>query len=256
MGFLHDGHLSLVKESKKKCDKTFVSIFVNPAQFGPTEDFSKYPRDIERDLSMLRGEGVDYVFTPEPEDIYHKNFQTYVDVTEMTKKYEGEFRPGHFRGVTTIVSILFNIVNPDKAFFGQKDAQQSTVIKKMVKDLKYRTEIVVCPIIREPDGLAMSSRNIYLDETQRLKALILYNSLSKAKEQIHAGERDVLTIIKTINNFFLKETLVHLNYIRVVNMEDFREVETLNAGKSYFILLACKVGTTRLIDNLMIEIPL
>jgi pantoate--beta-alanine ligase len=185
MGFLHEGHLSLVRESKKKCDVTFVSIFVNPSQFAPNEDFTNYPRDMERDLRMLGSEGTDYVFIPGTEEIYPNNFQTSVEVTGITKKHEGEFRPTHFRGVTTIVSILFNIIKPQKAFFGQKDAQQASVITRMVKDLNYDIDIVICPIVREPEGLAMSSRNIYLTPEQREKALVILKSLKTAEQLVN-----------------------------------------------------------------------
>ena len=167
MGYLHEGHLSLIRSSKKKCDVTIVSIFVNPTQFGPTEDFANYPREIERDTNLLKQEGVDYLFQPSAEDIYPNNFQTYVSVERATKILEGKFRPTHFRGVTTIVLILFNCVKPDFAFFGQKDAQQLVVIKQMVKDLKLDLEVISCPIIRESDGLAMSSRNVYLSDSER-----------------------------------------------------------------------------------------
>jgi len=255
MGFLHEGHLSLVRESKQQCNYTFVSIFVNPAQFAPNEDFNKYPRDLNSDLELLKRENADYVFIPEAGDIYTKDFQTYVEVTEVSKKQEGEFRPSHFKGVTTIVAILFNIIRPHKAFFGQKDAQQCAVIKRMVKDLRIDTDIVVCPTLREPDGLAMSSRNIYLNPQQHEKALILNRSLIQAGELIKSGEKDSSVIIKAINNNFLKETSVHLNYIRIVNAADFTEPKILKEGEEYYILIACKIGTTRLIDNLLINVP-
>jgi pantoate--beta-alanine ligase len=256
MGFLHEGHLSLIRESKKICTKTIASIFVNPAQFGANEDFNKYPRDTDRDTALLEKEGVDYLFIPEANEIYPPGgYLTYVEVTDLSKKHEGEFRPDHFKGVTTIVAMLFNIIRPAKAFFGQKDAQQAVIIKRMVKDLKYNTEVIICPTLRENDGLAMSSRNIYLDPAQREKALILYNSLTSAEKLIQAGERDVLTIKKTVNNFFLRETSIHLNYIRVVNAESFSEPELLEDGKEYYILIACKIGTTRLIDNLFVKLP-
>jgi pantoate--beta-alanine ligase len=256
MGYLHQGHLSLVKAAKSSCDYTFVSIFVNPAQFGPNEDFNKYPRNTSSDLILLEKEGVDCVFIPEAEDIYPSGFQTYVEVSDVGKKHEGEFRPTHFKGVTTIVAILFNIVKPHKSFFGQKDAQQTVVIKRMVQDLKFDTEIVVCPTVRETDGLAMSSRNIFLDKVQREKALVINHSLTQAKKVIDEGERNVSSIIKFINNNFLKETSVQLNYIRIVDANTFDETKTMLKGKNYFILIACKIGGTRLIDNLLVEIPL
>jgi pantoate--beta-alanine ligase len=254
MGYLHKGHLSLIEESKKRADVTIVSVFVNPSQFAPNEDFSAYPRDIKRDSSLLELAGIDYLFFPSAADIYPENFQTYVDVTQISKIIEGEFRPTHFKGVTTIVSILFNCVNPDFAFFGQKDAQQAAVIKQMVRDLKYAIEVVVCPIIREPDGLALSSRNVYLSPEDREKALIISKSLRQAEDIIHTGERSTVAIIKKINNNFIKEKTIHLNYIRIVNAETFREVDKLETGSDYYCLIAAKVGTTRLIDNSLIHV--
>jgi pantoate--beta-alanine ligase len=254
MGYLHQGHLSLIEESKKRADITIVSVFVNPTQFAPNEDFSAYPRDIDRDSSLLEQAGTDYLFFPSAADIYPDNFQTYVDVSEISKIIEGEFRPTHFKGVTTIVSILFNCVRPDFAFFGQKDAQQAAIIKRMVRDLKYAIDVVICPIVREPDGLALSSRNVYLSPEEREKALIISKSLKQAKEIIHAGERDTIAIVKRINNSFIKEKSVHLNYIRIVNAETFKEVNKLETGKDYYCLIAAKVGSTRLIDNNLIHI--
>jgi pantoate--beta-alanine ligase len=254
MGFLHKGHLSLIEQSKKRADITIVSVFVNPTQFAPNEDFSAYPRDIDKDSGLLEQAGADYLFFPSAEDIYPDEFQTYVDATEISKTIEGEFRPTHFKGVATIVSILFNCVRPDLAFFGQKDAQQAAVIKRMVNDLKYAIEIVICPIIRESDGLALSSRNVYLSTEEREKALILSRSLKQAEEIIHSGERNTVVVVKKINNNFLKEKSIHLNYIRIVNSESFKEVDKLEKGKDYYCLIAAKVGTTRLIDNYLIHV--
>lgn len=254
MGFLHSGHLSLIKESKKKTDITIVSVFVNPTQFAPNEDFSSYPRDFNRDAKVLEDAGVDYLFYPSADEIYPANYQTYVEVTDITKIIEGEFRPTHYKGVTTVIAILFNCINPDFAFFGQKDAQQSAVIKRMVKDLKYNIEIIVCPIIRESDGLAMSSRNIYLNTHEREKALIINASLKQAEEIILSGERNAVLIIKKINNNFIKESSIHVNYLRIVDADSFKEVQILQPGKDYYILIAAKVGSTRLIDNNLIHI--
>jgi pantoate--beta-alanine ligase len=254
MGFLHKGHLSLIEQSKKKADITIVSIFVNPAQFAPNEDFSSYPRDLNRDSRLLEEAGVDYLFYPSAEEIYPDGFQTYVDVSEITKGIEGEFRPAHYKGVTTIVAILFNFLSPDFAFFGQKDAQQSAVIKRMVKDLKYPVDVIVCPIIREPDGLAMSSRNIYLNPLERERALIINTSLKQAEEIIISGERNAVTIIKKINNNFIKESSVHINYLRIVEAKTFKETKVLESGRDYYVLIAAKVGSTRLIDNNLIHI--
>jgi pantoate--beta-alanine ligase len=254
MGYLHNGHLSLIQKSKKENDITIVSIFVNPAQFAPNEDFTKYPRNTQRDYDLLMQTETDFLFTPDISEIYPEGFQTYIDVTGITKKQEGEFRPDHFKGVTTIVGLLFNIVLPDKAYFGQKDAQQCAVIKRMVKDLKYHTDIIICPIVREADGLAMSSRNVYLTPEERNKALILSRSLSQAEQLIKEGDLSTSSIIKKINRNFLEEKSIQLNYIRIVESELFVETEKLIRGKSYFILIACRIGQTRLIDNLFITI--
>ncbi len=253
MGYLHEGHLSLIRSSKKKCDVTIVSIFVNPAQFGPTEDFKNYPREIERDTNLLKQEGVDYLFQPSAEDIYPNNFQTYVSVERATKILEGEFRPTHFRGVTTIVLILFNCVKPDFAFFGQKDAQQLVVIKQMVNDLKLDLEIISCPIIREPDGLAMSSRNVYLSASERIDALVLSQSLELGKKIISSGELKVSTILSKLKELFHKIPSANLDYIQIVEAESFHIVDELSKGRNYFILVACKIGKTRLIDNIIIS---
>src|ERR1041384_4316736 len=189
MGYLHNGHLSLVRRAREECDHVLISIFVNPTQFGPKEDLSKYPRDLERDMKMIEPY-TDLLWTPTPEIMYPPGYQTWVEVEEMTKPLEGAMRPGHFRGVTTVVAKLFNAFQPHKAYFGQKDAQQAAVIRQMVRDLNFPVEIVVCPIVREPDGLAMSSRNVYLDPEQRRAATVLYRSLWTAKEAYENGERD------------------------------------------------------------------
>ncbi len=254
MGFLHDGHISLVKESKLKSDFTVVSIFVNPAQFAPTEDLEKYPRDFDRDENLLITENVDVLFYPDIEEIYPINYNTFVEVENITSILEGESRPTHFRGVTTIVAMLFNIVKPDIAVFGQKDAQQATVIKKMVYDLKYDLEIVISPIVREKNGLAMSSRNVFLSNQERKDALVLSQSLKLAEKLIHNGERDFSKIEKEMNNIINSAVTSTLDYIKAVNLENFIPVEIFETGKSYFILIACKIGTTRLIDNLLIKI--
>ena len=191
MGYLHEGHISLARRAKAECDYVTVSIFVNPTQFGPNEDLAKYPRDLDRDLHLLEEAGVDLVWTPTPELMYPPGFQTWVEVEEMTRPLEGAQRPGHFRGVTTVVTKLFNAVQPAKAYFGQKDAQQAAVIRRMTRDLNFPIEIVVCPIVREPDGLAMSSRNVYLDANQRKAATVLFRSLSAAKEEYEKGEREL-----------------------------------------------------------------
>jgi pantoate--beta-alanine ligase len=254
MGFLHEGHLSLVKKSKELCDITIVSIFVNPTQFSPTEDLAQYPRNIEKDNELLRKENVDYLFYPDAGEVYPENFQTFVNVEHITKTLEGEFRPKHFRGVTTVVNILFNCVNPDYAFFGQKDAQQAVVIKQMVRDLKMPVEVVVCPIIREADGLAMSSRNIYLSKHERKDALVLHNSLQLAKEMIDNKKREVSLIISEMTSIVKKAKSSELDYIRIVDAKSFRSANEIKKGNEYYILIACKIGTTRLIDNILIKV--
>ena len=254
MGFLHEGHLSLIRESKKNCDITITSIFVNPTQFGPSEDFNNYPRDIERDNKLLQTEGVDYLFLPSTEEIYPQNFQTYVNVEYITKKYEGESRPTHFCGVTTVVLILFNCVKPDFAFFGQKDAQQLAVIKQMVKDLKLDIRVIGCSIFREPDGLAMSSRNIYLSDSERKDALVLNRSLQLAEQMISSGEIKVNLILSEMLVMYSAIPSANLDYIRIVNTESFENIDELKSGGEYYILVACKIGKTRLIDNLRIRL--
>lgn len=254
MGFLHEGHLSLIRQSKKTCDKTIVSIFVNPTQFGPSEDFNNYPRDVQRDNKLLEDEGVDFLFLPSTEEIYPKDFQTFLNVEYVAKKLEGEFRPTHFRGVATVVLILFNCIQPNYAFFGQKDAQQLTVIKQMVKDLKLDLKIIGYPIVRESDGLAMSSRNVYLSSLERNDALVLYRSLELAKKIISSGEKRVNIILSDMNELFIKVTSANLDYIKIVEADTFEIVDELEKGKEYFVLVACKIGMTRLIDNIRISI--
>ena len=254
MGFLHEGHLSLVKNSKELCDITIVSIFVNPTQFSPSEDLALYPRDIERDNKLLQEQKVDYLFYPEANEIYPENFQTFVSVNHITKKFEGEFRPTHFKGVTTVVNILLNCVMPDYAFFGQKDAQQAAVIKQMVSDLKIPVNIVVCPIKREADGLAMSSRNVYLSEDERKDALVLYKALQKAKQVINEGERRVPLITTEMASIIEKVKSSNPDYIKIVEAKSFEAVENLLSGNEYYILIACKIGNTRLIDNELIKL--
>ena len=254
MGFLHEGHLSLIKRSKEFCDVTIVSIFVNPTQFSPSEDLALYPRNIEKDNKLLLEQKVDYLFYPDANVIYPENFQTFVDVNHITKKLEGEFRPTHFKGVTTVVNILFNCVMPHHAFFGQKDAQQAAVIKQMVYDLKMPVNIIVCPIVRETDGLAMSSRNVYLSEDERKDALALYKTLQKAKKMIDEGERKVSLIISEMITMIAKVKSSKLDYLKIVESKSFEMIEELKSGNEYYILIACKIGKTRLIDNELIEV--
>lgn len=254
MGFLHEGHFSLVRESKKKCEVTIVSVFVNPTQFAPSEDFQSYPRDLENDKNLLEKENVDYLFLPDEKEIYPENFQTYVNVELISKKLEGEFRPTHFRGVATVVLILLNSVSPDFAFFGQKDAQQVAVLRQMVRDLKLNIEIFECPIIREKDGLALSSRNIYLSKEERLDAIVLNHSLELAKNKVTLGERRVSFILMEMNELISRINSASLDYIKIVKVDSFEPVEELITKKEYYILIACKIGKTRLIDNLKIKV--
>ena len=254
MGFLHEGHLSLVKSSRKLCDVTIVSIFVNPTQFSPSEDLALYPRDIEKDNKLLLEQKVDYLFYPDADEIYPRNFQTFVDVNHIAKKHEGEFRPTHFKGVTTVVNILFNCVMPQHAFFGQKDAQQAAVIKQMINDLRMSVKIFVCPIVRESDGLAMSSRNIYLSEDERQDALVLYNALQIAKKMIAEGKGRVTLIISEMMAIIEKVKSSKLDYIKIVESKSFEAVNELKSRNEYYILVACNFGNVRLIDNELIII--
>ncbi|MDP2304251.1 MAG: pantoate--beta-alanine ligase [Ignavibacteria bacterium] len=254
MGYLHEGHISLLRASKNECVVSVVSIFVNPTQFSPNEDLAKYPRDFERDFSLLEKEDCDILFYPEPSEIYPPNYQTYVVVDGITNVLEGQYRPTHFRGVTTIVNLLFNIVLPHKAYFGQKDAQQCAVILKMVNDLRMNLEVRICPIIRESDGLAMSSRNIYLSDAERIDALVLSRAIITANELIISGERNVAEILNAMVAIINRAKSSSLDYIEIVDFFTFEKVEKLFKGKKYLILIACKIGKTRLIDNDIITI--
>ncbi|GMR25135.1 MAG: pantoate--beta-alanine ligase [Ignavibacteria bacterium] len=254
MGSLHKGHLALINKSKETCDITIVSIFVNPIQFTPYEDLNKYPRNLKNDKKILMKENVDYLFTPQSEQIYQKHFQTYVNVEDISKKLEGASRPAHFKGVTTIVNILFNCINPHYAFFGQKDAQQASVIKQMVTDLKLNINITVCPIVRELDGLAMSSRNVFLSKEERDEALVLYKSLQMAKKIINAGERNVNAIRSKLKSMIKAVKSSNPDYVEIVKSDSFEFMDELEQGSEYYILIACKFGKTRLIDNELIKI--
>ncbi len=251
MGYLHKGHLSLVKEAKKNNDVTFVSIFVNPTQFAPNEDLDKYPRDIERDEELLKREGVDFLFYPTVENMYPDGFQTYVSVENLTQVLEGASRPTHFRGVTTVVSKLFNITKPHRAYFGKKDAQQLIVIKKMVENLNFDVEIVGLPIVRESDGLAMSSRNKYLNKKEREEAVCLYKSLQKAKEMIDKGTNDAKTIKQEMRKIIEKYEIPKIDYISINSLSELKELKKIEKDNT-LISLAVFVGKTRLIDNLWI----
>jgi len=250
MGYLHEGHLSLVRYAKKGCRSVAVSIFVNPTQFGPNEDLDKYPRDLERDLRLLEAEGVDLVWTPTAEVMYPPGYQTWVTVADLTQPLEGARRPGHFRGVTTVVTKLFNAVQPQWAFFGQKDAQQARVIQQMVRDLNYPIEIVVCPIRREPDGLAMSSRNTYLNPAERKAATVLYRALSAAKAAFQQGERDADRLRQIMEDTINAEPLARLQYVSCADPDTLEELH--GEVEKALLSMAVFVGKTRLIDNMLI----
>jgi len=251
MGFLHEGHLSLVRRAREENDIVVVSIFVNPTQFGPNEDYESYPRDFERDVKLLKELNVDVVFYPSVEEMYPKDFSTYVEETKLSRYLCGKSRPGHFRGVCTIVTKLFNIVRPTRAYFGQKDAQQFRVIKRMVRDLNMDVELVECPIVREHDGLAMSSRNIYLSDDERAQALALYNSLKLAENLIKSGERDAEVVKNAMKEFLFRYDKVKIDYVEIVDEETLEPVKHIE-GK-VIVAIACWVGKARLIDNVIVQ---
>lgn len=247
MGYLHDGHKSLIVKAVSENDKVVVSDFVNPTQFGANEDLSSYPRDIERDAALCEAAGADIIFHPEPEEMYFPDKCTFVDMDKLTKGLCGKTRPVHFSGVCTVVSKLFNIVTPDRAYFGQKDAQQLAVIKRMVRDLNFYITIVGCPIVREADGLALSSRNTYLNEEERKAALILNKSLTLGKEMIEAGEKNTAKVREAIIEHMETEPLAKVDYVEIVDAENLEPVETIDAP--VLVATAVYIGKTRLIDN-------
>ncbi|MEA5134522.1 MAG: pantoate--beta-alanine ligase [Candidatus Fimivivens sp.] len=246
MGYLHEGHQSLIKRAAEN-DKTVVSIFVNPMQFGPKEDLASYPRDLEHDRMLCEQNGVDLVFYPEPEEMYKPDFCSYVDMSILTEELCGLSRPVHFRGVCTVVLKLFNIITPDTAYFGEKDAQQLAIIKRMVRDLNINVEVIGCPIIREPDGLAKSSRNTYLNADERKAALVLYSSVQLGKQLIQDGERNTAVLIKAMKELIEKEPLAKIDYLKAVDAMSMTQVEKLD--RTVLIAMAVFVGKTRLIDN-------
>ncbi len=249
MGYLHEGHKSLIRCSKKENDITVVSIFVNPLQFGKNEDLDRYPRDFERDRNICQEEGVDYLFYPDYKDMYPEGFQTYVEVTELSKGLCGDFRPNHFKGVATVVLKLFNIVNPDNAYFGKKDYQQFKIVERMVKDLNLPINVVGCPIVREPDGLAMSSRNTYLSKEERESALFIYKGLLEGKKLFESGEKDSEKIKQAVYQTINKAPLVkNIQYIELVDKDTLKPKKF--AEKGDIIAVAVYVGNTRLIDNI------
>ncbi len=251
MGYLHEGHLALVRQARVENPSVVVSIFVNPAQFGPREDLKSYPRDPERDLALLEKEGVDIVFMPSVAEMYPAQFSSWVEVGKITERLEGASRPGHFRGVTTVVAKLFNIIQPNKAYFGQKDAQQAIVIKKMVADLNMNLEIVTLPTVREPDGLAMSSRNAYLNPQERQAALVLYQALSLAEQLWSQGEKDAERIRQEMTALIQKQPLAEIDYVSIADAKTLDELDRVSPP--VLVSLAVRIGKTRLIDNIVLE---
>lgn len=252
MGYLHEGHQSLIRKSVAQNDRTVVSVFVNPIQFGPTEDLEAYPRDLERDKQAVEDAGGDLIFNPEPEEMYPGHFTSFIDTTETTELLCGAVRPIHFRGVCTVVGKLFNIVAPDRAYFGQKDAQQLATIRRFVRDLNFNIEIVPCPIVREEDGLAKSSRNTYLNAEERKAALILSQSLRKGREAIEEGERNVAKVVAIIRESLQTEPLARIDYVEVVDFENIQRIDTIQ-GET-LVAIAVYIGKTRLIDNFIVNI--
>jgi pantoate--beta-alanine ligase len=253
MGALHEGHLSLVREARRMCDVVVVSVFVNPTQFGPSEDFERYPRDLTGDTTKLSDYNVDYIFAPHADEMYPKGFATYVNVEGLSETMEGAARPGHFRGVATVLTVLFNTVRPDFSFFGQKDAQQTLVVRRLVRDLAFDIEVVVLPTIREQSGLALSSRNAYLTEEQRAAASVLYKSLSQAKEVYMEGERNPKRMAEVVRSQVEAEPLTRLEYVGVVDAETMEKFDRIPEDRAVLIALAARVGRTRLIDNIVIQ---
>jgi len=251
MGALHAGHIELVRRAKQQCAPVIVSIFLNPKQFGPQEDLARYPRPFEADVEKLLSAGTEALFAPQPADIYPQGFSTYVHVEGLSERLEGRTRPGHFRGVTTVVLKLLEIVQPHFAYFGRKDAQQVRLVQQMARDLNLDTEIVVCPIVREPDGLALSSRNAYLDKEERRAATVLHRALEAARREMERGVRDRRHLQNTVRNTIETEPLSRLDYAEIVDAESFEPV--VRVHRSCYALLAVFVGKTRLIDNLLIE---
>jgi pantoate--beta-alanine ligase len=252
MGALHEGHLSLVREARRMCDVVVVSVFVNPTQFGPGEDFEHYPRDLTKDTALLTDYNVDYIFAPPVEEIYPKGFSTYVNVEGLSEQLEGASRPGHFRGVATVVTILLNTIRPDFAFFGQKDAQQALVIRRLVKDLAFDTEIVILPIVREDSGLAISSRNLYLTPDEQKSATVLHKALKQAKQAFKDGERNASRITDLIRQTVESEPRARLDYVSIADAETLEKLDRVD-DRPTLIALAAYVGKTRLIDNTILN---
>jgi len=252
MGALHEGHLSLIRAAQSQCDVVAVSIFVNPLQFGPTEDLAKYPRPFDRDRALLEKEGLQFLFAPSSEEMYPKGAVTYVTVEGLSEKLCGRSRPGHFRGVTTVVSKLFHIIEPDAAFFGQKDAAQVAIIRRMVRDLNFPIEIVACPIVREKDGLAMSSRNAYLTPEQRKSALVLHRSLLAVESEFERGEKNTISLVEAGRETMAAEPGIKLDYLEIVDPDTLDPVPKVR--DTALVAIAAIVGTTRLIDNVLLQV--
>lgn len=252
MGYLHEGHKSLIDKAVEQNDRVVVSVFVNPIQFGPGEDLATYPRDLERDAALCENAGASLIFHPEPENMYFDDFCTYIDMSGLTEGLCGKTRPTHFRGVCTVVGKLFNIVEPDRAYFGQKDAQQLAVIRRMVRDLNFNLEIVGCPIIREEDGLAKSSRNTYLSPEERQAAVILHKGLEKGEELVRGGEKSAAVVKKAIRDIIESEPLARVDYVDIVDFDNIQEIDTL--GDSVLAAVAVYIGKTRLIDNFIVTV--
>lgn len=252
MGYLHEGHQSLIKKAVEENDKVVVSVFVNPIQFAPNEDLETYPRDIEKDTALCNETGADLIFNPSPEEMYPAGFSTHINMDNLTKELCGKTRPTHFGGVCTVVGKLFNIVKPDRAYFGQKDAQQLAIIKQMVRDLNFDLEIIGCPIIREADGLAKSSRNTYLSSNERQAALVLSRAIELGKTMVQNGERDAFAITKAMMELIQKEKLAKIDYVSVVNALTIEPIEILQG--EVLVAIAVYIGKTRLIDNFMITV--
>ena len=253
MGALHDGHLSLVREARRMCDVVIVSVFVNPTQFGAGEDFERYPRDLTGDTTKLADYNVDYIFAPPSEEMYPKGFATYITVEGLSDTMEGVARPGHFRGVATVLTVLFNTIRPDFAFFGQKDAQQTLVVKRLVRDLAFDLEVVVLPTVREQTGLALSSRNAYLTPEQHQAASVLYRALAQAREVYNEGERNAKRLAETVRSQVEAEPLARLEYVGVVDADTMEKYDRIPEERPVLIALAAHVGRTRLIDNIVLH---
>lgn len=251
MGALHEGHLSLVRAARAETQPVIASLFVNPSQFGPTEDFQKYPRTFDEDRRKFEDEGVDFLFAPEAAEIYPLGFRTWINVEGLSERLEGKSRPGHFRGVATVVLKLLEIVQPHRAYFGRKDAQQARILQQMARDLHLDSEVIVCPIVREPDGLAMSSRNAYLNTAERRAATIVYRALDAARHSIEHGERDALRLRAAMREMLRSEPLAEPDYVEIVDAETLEGVTRLRGA--CLALLAVKIGATRLLDNMLIE---